>query len=97
MWLLLETRSTSGECLRTLVSIAQEERMDEDRVKLVHAAIMAMVTSPEFVDALVKKVLAVAPAQPSDNRPSVPNDGLCQACGAPVDESGVYPGSAHVG
>jgi len=36
-------------------------------------------------------------AQPSDNRPSVPNDGLCQACGAPVDESGMYPGSAHVG
>ena len=34
--------------------------MDEDRVKLVHAAVVAMVTSPEFVDALVKKVLAVA-------------------------------------
>ena len=41
--------------------------MNDDRIKLVHAAVVAMITSPEFVDGLVRKILAVVPAQQADN------------------------------
>jgi len=39
----------------------------------------------------------VALAQAAASKSGALNDGVCQMCGAPVDESGMYPGSAHVG
>jgi len=46
--------------------------MNDDKIKLVHAAVVAMITSPEFVDSLVRKILAVVPAQQADNSAMVP-------------------------
>ena len=54
--------------------------MDEDRVKLVHAAVVAMVTSPEFVDALVKKVLAVASENGAQQAANNARDKICPSC-----------------
>ena len=41
--------------------------MKDDSISLVHAAVMAMVSSPDFVAELQKRIHAVAPAQQATN------------------------------
>ena len=58
--------------------------MNDDRIKLVHAAVVAMITSPEFVDGLVRKILAVVPAQQADNSAMVPCKNYMQPYYCPI-------------